>query len=250
MGTINGKNNHENLTYRQLKKMVPATPKGKMPSPDKIEGKILFRAKENDAKIVIFKNGYLTYTKNDGFGDPCTTVYSVHRCNQIVYKTGCSEDEFNEECGQYGKNCKLIYRIINGQRIRFAIVSEEAYLDEPWWMPIIEICDERIDQNLNDRERRRMEPLNDDDYRFPGDEADPETWLDAVIDNEQADEQHKRLTKALEKLTTVQRNTIELFFGNEIMTERKAAQILKTTHINVHKNKLAALRKLRNEFFK
>ena len=95
-----------------------------------------------------------------------------------------------------------------------------------------------------------MEPLNDDDYRFPEDEADPETWLDAVIDNEQADEQHKRLTKALEKLTTVQRNTIELFFGNEIMTERKAAQILKTTHINVHKNKLAALRNLRNEFFK
>ena len=122
MGTINCKNNHENLTYRQLKEMVPATPKGKMPSPDKIEGKILFRAKEHDAKIVIFKNGYLTYTKNDGFGDPCTTVYSVHRCNQIVYKTGCSEDEFNEECGQYGKNCKLIYRIINGQRIRFAII--------------------------------------------------------------------------------------------------------------------------------
>ena len=245
-----GRINHKSLTYRQLKELVPETPRGKMPSPDKIEGEILFRAKEQDAKIVIFKNGYLTYTKNDGFGDPCTTVYSVHRCNQIVYKTGCSEDEFNEECGQYGKNCKLIYRIINGQRIRFAIISEGAYLDEPWWMPIVEICDERIDQNLNDRERRRMEPLNDDDYHFTGNEADPEAWLDAVIDGEQADEQHKRLTKALKTLTKVQRNTIDVFFGNEIMTERKAAQILGISQKNVNKNRRAALKNLRDEFFK
>ena len=245
-----GKINYENLTYRQLKELVPETPRGKMPSPDKIEGKILFRAKKNDAKIVIYKNGYLTYTKNDGFGDPCTTIYSVHNCNQIVYKTGCSAFEFEEECGQYGKNCKLIYRIIDGQHVRFAIVNEEAYLDEPWWTPIVEICDERIDQNLNDRERRRMEPLNDDDYHFSGDEADPEAWLDAVIESERSAEQHTRLTKALKTLTEVQRNTIEVFFGNEIMTERKAAQILGSTHQAVHKNRETALRVLRKNFFR
>ena len=245
-----GKINYENLTYRQLKELVPETPRGKMPSPDKIEGKILFRAKKNDAKIVIYKNGYLTYTKNDGFGDPCTTVYSVHRCSQIVYKMGCSDVEFDEECGQYGKDCKLIYRIIDGQHVRFAIVNEEAYLDEPWWTPIVEICDERIDQNLNDREGRRMEPLNDEDYHFSGDEASPEAWLDAVIESERAAEQHKRLTKALKTLTKVQRNTIEVFFGNEIMTERKAAQILGGTQQAVHKNRETALKVLRKNFFR
>ena len=245
-----GKINYENLTYRQLKEMVPATPRGKMPKPTQIKGRVLFRSEKHGAKIVVFKNGYLTYTKNDGFGDPCTTVYSVHKCSQMVYQGGCSKSEFDDECGRYGDYNKLIYCIINGQYVRFSIISDEVYLDEPWWMPIVEICDERIVQNLDDRERRRMEPLNDDDYHFTGAEADPEAWLDAVIESEQAEEQHKRLAKALETLTEVQRNTIEVFFGNEIMTERKAAQILGSTHQAVHKNRETALRVLRKNFFK
>ena len=243
----------ENLTYRQLKEMVPATPKGKMPAPDKIEGKVLFRSEVDGAKIVIFKNGYLTYTRNDGFGDSCTTVYSVHKCNQIVYVTGCSKDEFDEECAHNGENCNLVFRIINGQYTRFSIITEDAYLDEPWWMPISEICEARIVHSLDERERRRMEPLNDDDYNFTGCDSDsstPEDWLEAVIENERSAEQHKRLIKALEALTKVQRNTIEVFFGNEIMTKRKAAKILGISQKNVNKNKHAALKNLRNEFFK
>ena len=211
------------LTYRQLKELVPETPRGKISD----KGEILFSSEEHGAKIVIFKNGYLTYTRNDGFGDPCTTAYSVHQCSQIVYKSGCSKSEFDEECGYYGEHCKLIYRITNGQLTRFAIISEEAYLDD-----------------LNDREKRRMEPLNDDDYHFDESEA----WLGAVIKHERDIEQHKRLIRALKKLTDIQRNTIELFFGNEIMTERKAAQILGISHQSVHDNRVAAMKRLRKIF--
>ena len=229
------------ITFRQLKELVPETPRGKMLN----KGEILLSSEEHGAKIVIFKNGYLTYTRNDGFGDPCTTVYSVHQCSQIIYKSGCSKSEFDEECGYYGEHCKLIYRIINGQLTRFAIINEEAYLDGPWWMPIVAICEEGIEHSLGERERRRTEPLNDDDYYF--DES--EEWLGAVIKHERDVEQHERLIRALRRLTKVQRDTIELFFGNEIMTERKSAQILGISQKNVNKNKHVALKNLRNEFF-
>ena len=122
-----------NLSYRELKAMVPATPKGKMPRAKELMGAaILFSEEFDGARISVFKNGYLTYTVTDNFGIQRTTVYSVHRCDRIVYQTGCSNSEFKEECGWYGEHCKLVYRIIKGQLMRFAIVSEEAYLDAPW----------------------------------------------------------------------------------------------------------------------
>ncbi len=242
------------LTYRHLKELVPATRQGKMPVPDKIEGKILFTYKIGGAKIAVYDSGYVTYTRNDGFGDPCTTVYSVHRCSVIVQKTGCSKSEYDEECGNNGKHSKIVYRVIKGQPVRFVITSEEAYLDEPWWMPIVAICDERIDQNLNDREKRRAEPLNDDDYHFTSyddeEEYDPERWLEAIIDDDRSAKLHELLKKTLSSLTKVQRDTIELLFSNDAMTERKAAQILGVTHQVIHKNKNAALQALRKKFFK
>ena len=54
----------ENLTYRQLKELVPATPKGKMPRADKIKGEILFSEDVDGAIITVYKDGFLTYTVN------------------------------------------------------------------------------------------------------------------------------------------------------------------------------------------
>ena len=241
----------ENLTYRQLKELVPATPKGKVPSTSDLKGKeILFSEHVYDADITIFKNGYLTYTMKDGFCDPCTTVYSVHMCSNIVQKTGASKSEMDEECGSTGQHSKLLFRIINGQATRFVITNEDEYDAAPWWMPIHIICDERIRKNLDDREARRTEPLNDDDYNFDPSQTDSDSWLEAVIESERDLELHNRLSKALKKLTDAQLKTIQVLFQNGEMTERKAAQILGTTSINVHKNKHAALKNLRKTFLK
>ena len=235
------------LTFKELKELVPATPKGKMPRADELKKQKIILSKEvAGAKITVFANGYLSYTTIDGFGDPCTTIYSVHRCERIVQVSGASEEEYKEECGSYGPHCRLVYRVINGQLMRFAIISEEAHLDEPWWMPIQIICDERIMKNLDDREARRTEPLNDDDYHFIAN-SDPEAWLDAVIDCEEELELHNRLKAAMKTLTDIQADTLQVLFCNGHMNERKAASILGITQKNINKSKQAALKKLREK---
>ena len=262
------------LTFKALKELVPAT-KGRMPKPSTLSGQpILLNEEIGGAKIVIYKNGYLTYTVTEDCGASRTTVYSVHKCSQIVYQTGCSTHEFKEECGSYGPHCRLAYRVINGQLTRFAIISEEVYLDEPWWKPISIVCEERLIQNENSRFRSKCELRDNDD--FDEEDLGPEAWLEAEIDTVNKAMDHERLLAALETLTEVQRVTVMLYFGNNVdkpehlgdfdedeeldcfpelndvtekMTERQVAKILGTTHQNVNKHLKAALKKLRKNFF-
>ena len=272
-----GKINYENLTYRQLKEMVPATPRGKMPKPTQIKGRVLFRSEKHGAKIVVFKNGYLTYTKNDGFGDPCTTVYSVHKCSQMVYQGGCSKSEFDDECGRYGDYNKLIYCIINGQYVRFSIISDEVYLDEPWWMPIVLVCDDRLTRNADARENKDKVSLeqiidilsdedvdvnfaddividisDEDDENFIGDVEDSETWLEPDIRNEEQAKDHKRLSGSLAKLKVQHANqhkVIKLRFRRNGMSEREIAKHLNIKHQSVHDIIRAGIKNLLNNFF-
>ena len=259
------------LTFKELKELVPATPKGRMPKASTLIGQpILLTEETGSVKIVIYKNGYLTYTVNE---DCRTTVYSVHKCSQIIYQTGCSTYEFKEECGNYGPHCRLAYRVINGQLTRFAIISEEAYLDKPWWKPISIICGERLIQNGDARFRSKCELRDNDD--FDDEDLGPEAWLEAKIDTVNKAMDHERLLAALKTLTEVQRVTVMLYFGNgvdrpehleefdeeeeldcfpelnnvtEKMTERRIAKILGTTCSTVHRNLQAALKKLRKNF--
>ena len=143
----------KNLTYRQLKELVPATQRSNMPSEASLKGKKIISAEVKGGKIVVYQSGYLAYTELDGYGIPRTTVYSVHCCDRIVYKSLCSANEYKEECASYGAHCKLAFGRYLGQFVRYAIVSEEAYLDGPWWFPIVSICDIRLRRNADYRER-------------------------------------------------------------------------------------------------
>ncbi len=234
MGTINCKNNHGNLTYRQLKEMVPATPKGRMPRATTLhETPILFSEEIDGATIVVYENGYLTYTADDCLGAAYTTVYSVHKCSNIVYQTGCSKSEFNEECGSYGEYCKLVYNIINGQRTRFAIVNENAYIDGPWWFPIVAICEERLLQSANERFGYRNELRDEDDFD-DSDLDDPEAWLEAEIENINQAMDYNRLMAALDTLTDIQYKTIKMYFGNSIRRPKELEELLKQAKLNAH----------------
>ena len=51
----------KNLTYRQLKELVPATQRSNMPSEGNLKGKKFISAEVKGAKIVVYQNGYLTY---------------------------------------------------------------------------------------------------------------------------------------------------------------------------------------------
>ena len=186
-----------NLSYRELKAMVPATPKGKMPRADKIKGEILFSEDVDGAIITVYKDGFLTYTVNTAntdntsnnsknsnncvsnasnnvkksrksgnnisngkgikgsrgqknsngqencgnkkntvtvYDEPRTTVYSVHKCSQIVFMTGFSTDEYKEECGWCGEHSKVTYRVVenpvtrNRQLTRIVTVDTVSHL--------------------------------------------------------------------------------------------------------------------------
>ena len=236
---------YDDMSYRQLKELVPATPRGRMPRADKLKGEIFFTEEVYGAKVTIFKDGYLTYTAADGFGDLHTTVYSVHSCSRIVFQTGYSTNEYKEECGWYGEYCKIEYRIINGQLTRLAIVSEEAYMDEVWWLPIVTVCEERLANNEVARFRSYIEVVDDDD--FEENNGNPEVWFDARMQDEENERKHEVLVNAMKTLTPVQYDTVELYY-NKGLTEREVAEELGCTHQNVHKNLQTALIKLRNVF--
>ena len=66
------------ISYRELKNLVPETTKGKMTA-KKLEGEeILFTENVNGADVTIYKNGYILYTKYSDDGTPHSTVYSVY----------------------------------------------------------------------------------------------------------------------------------------------------------------------------
>ena len=296
-----------NLTYRELKAMVPATPKGKMPRADKIKGEILFSEEVDGATITVYKNGYLTYTVNGSnnstnsasnnskksgkggkrisngkgikgskgqknsngqencgnkknaatvYEEPRTTVYSVHGCSQIVFMTGFSMDEYKEECGWCGEHSKVTYRVVenpatrNRQLTRIVAVDEKAYQDYPWWLPIVVICDERLNHNDYVRFMNKIELMDGDDLNDgnSGENHNPSDWLEAIAKTEEEERNHEILIEAMKTLTDIQNKTVKLYY-REGLSEREIAKVLKCTSSTVHRNLEAALNKLRKNFF-
>ena len=278
--------NLTNLTYRQLKEMVPATPRGKMPKATKLhETPILFSEEIDGATIVVYENGYLTYTTKtasdgcDGYDgrnasdksdrgnkssdlvESHTTVYSVHKCSKIVFMTSFSDDEYKEECGWYGEHSKIEYRVVenpvtrNRQLTRIVTVDEKAYQDNVWWLPVVVICDERLGYNdyarfMNNLELKDNDDLTDDGYE--GDEGrgshNPEDWLDAIAQSEEDERNHNILVAGMKTLTKIQYKTVELYY-KECLSEREIGILLGMKHQSVHDNLQAALKKLRKKFF-
>ena len=302
-----------NLTYRELKAMVPATPKGKMPRADKIKGEILFSEDVDGAIITVYKDGFLTYTVNTAntdnnsnncvsnasnnvkksrksgnnisngkgikgsrgqknsngqencgnkkntvtvYDEPRTTVYSVHKCSQIVFMTGFSTDEYKEECGWCGEHSKVTYRVVedpathNRQLTRIVTVDEKAYQDYPWWLPIVVICDERLNHNDYVRFMSKIELMDGDDLNDEdnGEHHNPSEWLEAIAQTEEDERNHEILVDAMETLTDTQYKTVELYY-KEGLSEREIAKVLNVKQQSVHDILKAAITRLRKKFF-
>ncbi len=201
----------KNLTYRQLKELLPETPKGRMPRTDRIRGEMFVSVNLNGTVIKVFKNGYLTYTENYGTLASRTTVYAVHHCNEIVRFTGFLKSELKEECGSCGKNTKIKYCVVNKQITRVITFKEEEYLDMPWWIAVSIACGERLDQNSEDRFYEKHVVWDPDDFVDEGDGvADPETRYDEKLANESRTEKCERIRAAKEKLPPTQSKILDL----------------------------------------
>ena len=269
MGRINNENNYEKLTYRQLKEMVPATPNGRMPRATKLhETPILFSEEIDGATIVVYENGYLTYTsktasdesnKGNDLIESHTTVYSVHKCSKLVFMTGFSNKEYEEECGWCGEHSKVEYRVVenpvtrNRQLTRIVTVDEKAYQDNIWWIPVVVTCDERLGYNNYVRFMHNLELKDNDELTDDGDEGNykrnPEDWLDTIAQNEEDERNHNILVAGMKNLTKIQYQIVKLYY-KEGLSEREIAKILKRANSTVHRNLNAALNKLRQNFIK
>lgn len=248
------------LTYRQLKELVPETPRGKMTA-KKLEGKeILFEEMVHGARIRIFKNGYLTYTKFSENGTPHGTVYSVHRCKQIVFQVGFSTEERNEGWDYSALADEISYRIVDGQLTRFNIVKEKHYIDGPWWSPIAIICEERIRHNADSREEYNTafsldETAENDEGEETSENWNPELscdpisdWIEAEDKKEKDKRNHETLMVAMKSLTDIQRRTVDLYYSNPGATTRALGKEMGVDHTTFMRNLEGALKKLRKFF--
>lgn len=252
--------NYANLTYRELKTLVPEAPRGRM-TVKKLEGKeVLFTEKVDDATITIYLNGFLVYTKPDSHGHPHNTVYSVHRCKQIIFPVTFSKEEREGAWDMSGLADAVTYRMIDGRMTKFHIVREEHYLDSPWWLPITAICEERMRHNENSREEYKCEFSVDGSSENEEGEQSCENWnpelgYDPFKEKEEAEEKaekdkenHERLQAALKTLTDIQLRTVNLFYSNPGVRQKDLAKEMGVDQSTFNRNLQGALTKLRKNF--
>ena len=242
------------ITYRELKALLPSTEGKKMPTAKKLKenGEILFSVQDGRTLTTVYKNGFLAFTQLDEVAKLRTTVFAIDRCKQIIYKFGCSDDEYEGAWEESSDEMKIGYRIENGCLVKLHIISETVYADSHWLFPVTHICEERLCHNGDVREQSHIE------YNF-GDE----NWENALVEEnfvdkmereqeeeEKAKWEHETLEAAKAILTDIQRRTIDLYFGYGGTTEAIVAGLLGTSQQNVHKNLAAALKKIKKFFEK
>jgi len=237
----------EKITYRQLKEMVPEFRGKRMTAKQLEKEEILFTEHVLEADITIFKNGCLLYRVMGGDGKLHGTVYTVHRCNKIIFQVGFSKEEYKEGW-QFGE-CQITYRMVDGQLTRLHIVPETVYLDRPWWVPVVTICEERMAKNEGRRAKARVSMRAEE-----GDEdLDPALivpdFLEALIAEEDRAENHQKLVEAMKTLTESQLKTITIYYSRPGMTEEKVAEIMGVTQQTVHISLQRGLKRLRKYFF-
>lgn len=253
--------NLETLTYAELKNLVPETPKGKMPTPKKLETEeVLFTERVDGADITVLKNGYVIYTVTDDNGKPHRTVYSVHRCSRIVFPVNFSKEERDDAWDCSAIADEVAYRMIDGRLMKLHIIKEHRYLDGPWWFPITVVCEERMRHNQSSREEYKSDFSMDGDYEGEDGEETSENWnpelscdpinewIEAEDKKEKDAENHRKLMEGLKSLTEIQRRTVDLYYSNPGITERAVAKELGVDQSTVHRNLQAALKKLRKFF--
>lgn len=240
------------LTYTELKKLVPSTTGQKLPTAKRLKetGQILFSVQDGATLITIYQNGFLAFTQPDETAKLRTTVFAVDRASQIIYKCGCSKEEY-EDGWEFG-SCKVGYKMEKGGMVRLHIVQEAEFANAHWTFPISHICEERLMHNGDSREQSHIE-FNLDDESWDSALVEPdfvETRMKEEEDEERRRWEHDMLEAAKATLTDVQRRTIDLYYGCGGMTEASVAELLGTSQQNVHKNLAAAIRKMKKFFEK
>lgn len=231
------KDNAKTMTFGQLKELLPSTQGKKLPTAKALSAEeILFKAHENDADIIVFKNGFFVYLKPDDQGKIRNTVYAVDRCRRMTFIHGCSKEEHEE--GWEFPGCETSYRIINGQLCRVNTVPESAYTDCPWWLPIGFICDDRLDHNTDSRMQYRTE------FYFDGDEDEwnPDLVVQPLFEQQMQEEEEREyreglrqiMREGLDSLTDAQRQAVTLYYSEPNMTEAKVAAMMGINQSTAH----------------
>ncbi len=247
---------YEELTFGELKEMLPSTKGKEAPTLKKLEQeKILIMKDVDDAVITIYRNGFLSYVKTSGDDEMYSTVFAVDRCSKYVYETVCSEAERNDpgdtsiladeyEVKKLGKACT-----------RKNTVSESHLSGLPWFFPILLHCEDRMVRNQQEREEYHCVPLNtiangeESGKLYPASAPDCCTLLLEKEARLEARKRFEKLRAAFAILTKRQAEVIKLlYFSNQKLTEREVAKMLGLNQSTVHRTACAALRKLRKIF--
>lgn len=187
--------NRNTVTLRELLNLVPDTSAERLPTAKALrdsEIRILFDVEIGTMRIVVYANGFYTYTDRGS-----TTVQSVYKCGEDVY--------YDEAAGH-----RLAY-------------EAALFMDEPFQIRLALEGDQRLERNC--RVRHSIHEYSYDN--MPEESADlacKHDFTDDVIDKIGREE----LAVRVSELTDKQREAIELcYFQN--MTQSDAAEYLGIT---------------------
>ena len=254
--------NLETLTYGELKAAMPTTKDRKLPTEKQLrDEEPLFIVTTEDSQINVYRTGHIAHLMHDENGKIRATIYGVDRCDHITYEFGSSKEEYENVDKETGLwvfgSCKVAYSIKNGQLVRYHIVPETEYIDKLWILPISLICEEHQIKNAVNRSASKIKfYLEDEEWNAIENNLavkGPEELMIEAEEEREAEEKKQRdcatLKEALASLTEVQRRTVQLYYYSEgSMTEEKVGEILGTSQQAVHKNLVAAMKKLRKFF--
>jgi len=204
IGTAARKLPTENMTYGELRKILPTTGRCRPPSAKSLmeTGLVLFTEEVYDARITVYANGF--YRFRDGGRE---TVFAVDRCR------GIEADVFN------GDGRKTVLTISDEDCDRMA-----------WYWPLWIMGSRRLDRNQENREENRVEIHLDPNTEEWENCLRVEDFTEQLFAEEDEDEDEptvwERVNEALQYCTERQRTVVELYFSRRDMTERKVAELL------------------------
>ena len=234
-------------TFAELKAMFPETKKGKKPTAKGLmeNGTAVHTESSHGADIVIYENGYLTYSRDDR-----TTVASIWECSKLYFEVEPIDEEL-EHLSEYGIEK---YYDRDQEKLRFfRVVSDVDNL--PWQLPICMFCDDKLMRNQESREQYRSR------YSIDGKKGEDWTldyvWeeglkvedfvekaFEAMTLEDFKQELLEKLRGAMTHLTDKQKDVLLAYYAEDDNTDAAVGRLFNISQQGVNKHRKAGFNKL------
>jgi len=238
------------MTIGELAKEVPKTyvyhektgmiQKFRKPTVEQLKNtEVVLQTVEPD--IVVYSNGFLTYTKKCGDKEYSTTV-GLDRCAVMVYRFVSEKEERDWDFDTPDTITRFIKQ--NGGYIR----EDRVDLSALHWLEAVRLnCEERLMKNQLNRENAMAPVSLQENSAGTCFGASCPDIAEEVAAKEEKRINIERMRDAKKSLTARQHEVIDAYYGNRIVSEARVAKDLDMTQQGVHNILTAAIKKMRKD---